>query len=130
MDIGLQSQMLFGDDASLYDFFLVHRMLHDQYAVKIAAAGKGATPTGGMSSESALQAWISAMRKQGPGSAPVLLDWLKLHQNLHQAEYQALGFGLLPDLIDVDFSLEDQFYDWMYGHAAIHTIQSQALGVT
>lgn len=130
MDIAIQSQMLFGDSQSLFDFFLVHRLLHDQYAAAIVAKGGATPPLGGLSSTIAVEHWAAAMKPDGRGDSPVLLDWLRLHQNIHQAEYALLGFGQIPDLEDIDFSKEGQFYDWMFAHADIHLITSQALGVT
>lgn len=130
MNISLQSQMLFGDEQSLRDLFLVHRMAHDAYAKAIIGKGGPPMPTGGLSNEFALREWGSLMRGEDAGSAAILRDWLELHQNLHQAEYAAVGFGLLPDLVNVDFSQEGQFYDWMFGHTEIHNIIGQAVGVT
>ena len=130
MNIGLQSQMLFGDEQSLRDFFLVHRMVHDAYSKAIIAKGGPVMPTGGLSNEFALKEWGALMRGADIGKAAVLRDWLELHQNLHHAAYAAVGFGLLPDLVDTDFAQEDQFYDWMFGHEAIHALIGQAVGVT
>jgi len=127
VDIDLQSQMNFGDAESLRDLFLVHRFVHDQYAAQIVAKGGQVTPTGGLSSELALAEWVVTMQGDAPGLMPALGDWLQLHQNLHQAEYQAVNAGLMPDLVDVDFSDEQQFYDWMELHRDLHKQQDAVL---
>lgn len=130
MNIDLQSQMQFGDEQALRDLFLVHRLTHDAYAKAIVAKGGPSTPTGGLSNDAALAEWGALMKGDDVGSAAILRDWLELHQNLHQAEYSALGFGQLPDLANIDFSQASQFYDWMAGHADIHAVVGRATGVT
>lgn len=127
MDIDLQSQMNFGDEESLRDLFLVHRFVHDQYSAQIVAQGGLPTPTAGLSSEIALADWVVTMKGDSPGLMPALGDWLQLHQNLHQAEFQAVNTGFLPDLVDVDFSDQQQFYDWMELHRALHKQQDSVL---
>lgn len=129
MNIDLQSQIEFGDVDGLRDFFLVHRFVHEAYGVTIAAKGGPATPTAAVGSDVGLDAWSVAMLGEVEQQGPGLVDWLQLHQELHQAEYSALGFGLLPDLRDVDMTNEQQFYDWMYGHQQIHDLVGGALGI-
>ena len=122
--------MKFKDSESLRDLFLVHRLLHDQYSAAIVAKEGQPTPTAGLSNEIALEDWAFTMQGEVQGLMPALGDWLQLHQNLHQAEYAAANIGLLPDLVDVDFSDEEQFYDWMQLHSDLHQQQSVALGIT
>ena len=130
MNIDVQSQMQYGDEGALRDLFLVHSLVHDEYAKAIATKRGTPTPTGGMRSNYALDEWAAVMRKEIPAGAAILADWLQLHNNLHQAEYEALGFGLSPDLSEPDFTDESQFYDWMFAHNQIHLLVGKALGVT
>ena len=135
MNIQAQSQIEFGDEDGMHDFFFVHRLVHIQVDGAITRAGLGVPPNATIDSERALQGWLQQMRKGRnpdadvePGAAYALTDWLQLHDNLHQSEYAALNLGEAPDLSVVDFSQENQFYDWMYAHSAIHDTLNQATG--
>lgn len=135
MNIQAQSQIGFGEEEPLRDFFFVHRLVHLQVDGVIVNAGGGSMPNATIDSERALEGWIAQMRRgrdpnmiAEPGAAYALSDWLQLHDNLHQAEYAALRLGLAPALSEVDFTQQNQFYDWMYAHSAIHDTLDQATG--
>ena len=130
MNIQPQSQMFFGDEASLKDFFFVHRLVHIAVDGVINAAGKGSMPNATLDSGRALDAWLNNMRGDMTTEEEkrALLDWLQLHANLHQYEYQALNLGTAPDLGVVDFSSKQQFDDWMFEHSAIHDALNSATG--
>lgn len=130
MNIQVQSQMNFGDENSLQDFFFVHRLVHIQVDGVIATNGGGSMPNSTIDSERALETWGGLMveREIDDGGRAALLDWLQLHANLHQAEYSALQLGVAPELGVVDFAQQNQFYDWMYAHSAVHDTLDQATG--
>lgn len=127
MPIGIESQMAFGDGDALLVFALAHRLTHDAYA-KVIDQKTSPTPNFDVGDGQAHQDWIKCM-KDGAQATPSLLTWLQWHQNLHQAEYAAIGMSNQPDILQVDFSQEDQFATWMQTHAQIHLDESAALGV-
>ena len=133
MNIEVQSQILFGDVQGLKDWFLVHRLAHHGVDEAIAQAGRGSMPSATIDSDSAMHAWAALMT---PGatvdalSRRALLNWMTLHDSLHQAEYGALGLGTAPDMGLADLGDEQQFYDWMQVHSQVHDIENTAAGVT
>lgn len=135
MNIQPQSQISYGDEEGLRDFFFVHRLVHLQVDTAIVQAGGGSVPNSTIDSERGLDGWIAQMRKGADPSHEVsdaesyaLTDWLQLHDNLHQAEYVALQLGQAPNLSTVDFSKANEFYDWMYAHSAVHDTLNQVTG--
>lgn len=130
MNIDFVSQMAFGDTQALKDFALVHRFVHSANCAAIQRKGLGATPAALVDATPAMDAWAALMRHDENVDAQPLVDWLQLHGNLHQAEYDAIGAGEAPDLTSVDFRSPEQFYDWMAAHQAIHDQVGQILGVT
>ena len=132
MNINLVSGMPFGDEQALLDFAFVHRLVHRAVGSALQAAGKGATPNATIDSDAAMRVWGALMRGDDvtPAQARPLVDWLQLHANLHQAEYDVLALGPVPDLSVVDFRDERQFYDWMFAHNIIHDTVGAASGVT
>lgn len=131
MNIQAQSLMDFGDKAALLDFMLVHRLVHLQIDDYLVQQGKGSMPNPALDSGDVAEIWYRLM--VSPNSLVAenlrpLTDWLELHGNLHQAEYAALNLGQAPELVNVDFRNKEQFYDWMYVHAAVHDTLNQATG--
>lgn len=57
-------------------------------------------------------------------------DWLLAHQVEHNAFATLLGLDNPVDLLDVDWNDEEDFYDWLSGHLAIHQQIVAALGLT
>jgi len=130
VNIQVQSQMFYGDEASLKDFFFVHRLVHLRVDQVINTAGGGSMPNATLDNDNALSTWVKQMRKEPLAEEEdrSLFDWLQLHANLHQFEYQALGLGTAPDFGVVDFSSQQQFDDWMFEHSAIHDTLNAATG--
>lgn len=132
MNIDLVSQMRFGDVAALRDFLLVHRLVHGELNSAIAQAGLGSTPSVFLDSDNVARAWAARMQgaelTQDEGAA--LVDWLQRHASLHQAEFDAVRFGIAPDLAVVDFAAPTQFATWMTEHQEIHAAIGAVLGVT
>lgn len=131
MNIQLVSTMPYGNEAALRDFLLVHRLVHTQVDAAIAAKGGGALPNATLDSDSAATAWVAIMHGEpiSEERQRALTDWMQLHANLHQDEYDRLDLGFAPDLSLSDFSQPRQFYDWMAAHAAVHDTLAAATGV-
>jgi hypothetical protein len=132
VNINLQSQTSFGDEMGLRGFFMDHRLAHAQIDNVIAQASLGNMPSAALGSDSALDAWVTLMReKDAPDTGRrAFSDWLQLHANLHEAEYLALGLGDAPDLGTLDGASEEQYYDWMYAHGAVHDTLDAATHIT
>ena len=133
MNIQLQSQMRYGDEAGLQDFAFVHRLVHHAVDDVIAARGRGSMPNATLDGSSALAAWSAAMRGERELTEQerhALRDWLQWHAALHQDEYSAFGLGFAPDLGVVDFGSEEQFNDWMYAHDQVHDTLNRAAGLS
>lgn len=124
------AQMAFGDGVGLRDFFLVHRLSHAAIASAIVAAGGAAVPGFDVGDERARQQWDVLMQRKGDAPPTrALRDWLTLHSQLHQAEFNAVGFGLAPNMIDVNFADPDAFAGWMQDHQYMHDVVGNALGI-
>jgi tellurite resistance protein len=134
VNIDVVSTLSFGDRQGLQDFFFVHRLVHLQIDEVLAQRGSGSQPNATLDSQAALDAWLAAMAAGADGEIDqneqrALTDWLQLHANLHESEYLALKFGDAPDLSQADFRSPEQFYEWMYAHAALHDTLSAAIGL-
>ena len=130
--LDIAADMQFRDASGLRSFFLDHRLAHDANASAIQSKFATTVPGLPVASDFALAEWIATMESSATGEKPpgrALKDWLLFHQSLHQAEYDALGFGEAPDLSEADFSDKSQFETWMQDHKMIHDIVGNALGV-
>jgi hypothetical protein len=56
-------------------------------------------------------------------------DWLMAHQVEHQAFASLLGLENPFNLLDTDWNVENDFYDWLNQHYDIHTQIIAALGL-
>jgi len=56
-------------------------------------------------------------------------DWLLLHNQMHESLASILRLDNPFQLLDADFNVEDDFYDWLGVHQDIHQQIAQALGV-
>jgi hypothetical protein len=130
VNIDLASTFNFGDVPALRQFFLDHYTVHIQTAQALGTTYGGIFSTTGLFDQLAEDAWVEVMSQRTPASRP-LAYWLILHNQIHQTtEQQIVSAGLnAPDLSIVDFSKEDQFYDWMYVHQEMHDYEQQALGL-
>lgn len=132
MNLDIASSIDFGDSDGLLHFFNDHRFVHEEESIALTAKYGGVFSTFGLFSSLAEDAWINLMRtRQGP-PPQALIDWLQVHAFIHDQTYAALaGSGTTaPDLSVVDFSKEDQFYDWMYVHQQMHDYEQQTLGLS
>jgi hypothetical protein len=130
VSIRIFTDMPYGNAQALRDFAFAHRLEHIAIDNKIAQLGRGSMPNATLDSEGAMSAWISLMDDDVGVADSALLDWLKWHSALHQAEYEALNLGYAPELDVVHFEDENQFYDWMSVHASVHDVLLTATGVS
>ena len=56
-------------------------------------------------------------------------DWLLSHNVEHQAFAQELGLDNPFNLLDTDWNVELDFYDWVSQHYAIHVQIAERLGL-
>jgi hypothetical protein len=56
-------------------------------------------------------------------------DWLLIHNQMHENLATILNLNNPFQLLDADFNVEDDFYDWLGVHSDIHVQIAQALGV-
>ena len=56
-------------------------------------------------------------------------DWLQLHQDIHQAQYNTLVLHGLPDFSDVDWKNQSSFEDWHLNHSLVHKAINTILGI-
>lgn len=124
--------MSFGDAKALQDFAFVHRLSHADNSKAIQLAGGPALPSATIDNHTAMDAWAKAMAQIDLSATErlALSDWMQLHTNLHQAEFDALNLGESVDLSQADFSQDASFYDWMAAHAFVHDQIGNALGTT
>jgi len=56
-------------------------------------------------------------------------DWLLAHQVEHQAFASLLGLNNPFNMLDTNWNVEDDFYDWIASHLYIHEQIVAALGL-
>jgi hypothetical protein len=127
--LSLTSAMSFGDAVGLREFSLAHRLAHAANAAAIQAQFGVAVAGFDMGDERVMSEWGLLMGGKIEAPTQGMRDWLTLHSLVHEAEYQALGFGIATNLIDVNFADRGQFYDWMQVHQQSHEQVSSALGI-
>jgi hypothetical protein len=132
VNLDLASTFDFGNETALKTFFFDHRVVHEETATALTNTYGGAFSTFGIASPIAEGQWLEAMRSRKGPMLPALQDWLRFHAQIHNTTYMRLaGTGTLaPDLSIVDFSKEDQFYDWIYVHQEMHDFEQDTLGIT
>ena len=57
-------------------------------------------------------------------------DWLLAHQVEHQAFASELSLENPFNMLDTDWNVEEDFYDWLNEHYNVHTRIANALGLT
>lgn len=130
MKIDTVSNMNYNDPAALAGFFFTHYMAHAQYASAIAVKYSQNTPMFDLVDVAAQTEWVKVMGKKDEKLTVYTLDvWLRRHNDLHNAETEVLGLGNTVALEPVDFSDEEQFYDWLSDHLLVHQLQDGALGL-
>lgn len=134
MNLDINTQFTFGDAEGLRNFMLAHRFVHRQTADALTAQFSVAASSFGLTSAPAEEAWVSLMRdKEASDEARVALaDWLKFHADMHTQAYTLLSrtTTAAPDLSNVDFASEEQFYEWMLAHQEMHEFEQSSLGLT
>lgn len=127
--------MPYDDEAGVRQFFLANAHAHDQQAAAILSKIGVQIGTGGLMSQAAEDALLAVMRAHVEGHhlppPQPLRDWMRFHVDAHNAEYNALQAGQIPDEIAVaDFSSPAAFYDWLTVHQALHDGVAQVLGLS
>jgi len=112
----------FGNREALFIWMFEHAMIHHRYAANLFLRYGVQPPLFDLVDQLAAQDWASAMSER-TGMTPALHEWLLAHTRLHQAESVPLNLATPPDLTTVDFRDEQQFYDWMDDHQALHDAQ-------
>jgi hypothetical protein len=126
--LGLSSAMAFGDSQALMVWFADHFLLHNAYVPKLQTVYLSPPPSFDLADTRAQGEWIKAMRpSEDPVPTPSLQAWLLAHENLHRAEWAALGYTQGIDLSTVDFRKERAFYDWMNYHQQMHDAEDTQL---
>lgn len=111
MDMSIFNLAPHGNAVSMQEFVLENALSHSQISERIAKGGV------------ILPAFpISTLGENQQ-------EWLTNHFMMHQAEFQQIGLTGLPQLDQVDFDDEMQYYDWMEMHALVHNAVNQALGI-
>jgi len=57
-------------------------------------------------------------------------DWLQIHQIEHQAFAAALDLDNPFNMLDTDWRIESDFYDWIANHLSIHQRIASALNLS
>ena len=134
MIIDLAATVGFKDLSGMRNFFLVHRFVHDAEAQALTQRYAVPASSFGISDQSAEEVWLNLMQ-QGKPRQPMpksLTNWLRNHADIHIANYTLLGQTptAAPDLSQVDFGSQEEFYDWMYAHQQMHDFEQSSLGLT
>jgi hypothetical protein len=131
MNLDLFANFEHGDAQGLAQFMMAHRFIHNQESEALTAQFGASISTFGLTSAAAEQEWIDLMQN-GKGPSTALQDWLKFHADMHVKAYTLLGQSATaaPDLSEVNFASEDQFYEWMLAHQSAHDFEQNSLGLT
>jgi hypothetical protein len=131
--LDVEAQMVFGDAQALARFMFAHANLHQRYGALIQQKFGSQTPLFDLTDETAQREWGALMEAREDGepkpSSDAIDTWLRMHDALHSAEIAALKIGTTSGLQSVDFSNEEQFYDWMNDHQQYHDLEDSALGL-
>lgn len=132
MNLDLSSSFSYGDVSGLQTFFNDHRFVHDATANALSLKFGGSFSSFGLYSVIAETAWIQIMKSRRGPMPQALIDWLQIHNVIHNQTYRFLGGTgtVAPDLSVVDFSHPVQFYDWMYVHQQMHDFEQATLGIS
>lgn len=126
--LGLSSSMVFGDAQALMLWFAEHFSLHNSYVGKMQTVFGTSPPAFDALDLRAQEEWIKSMTAdEKPAATPNLYAWLLAHEDLHRAEWDAIGYTQDIDLSTVDFRKPDSFYDWMNFHQQIHDAEDNQL---
>jgi len=128
MGFDIDSQTFYGDADGLRNFFLTHSIAHRLYAIAAVGRFNTSLPSLNLYDTSALDSWIQCMH-DGANVTQALRAWLEAHNNLHQSELQLVNQSGLYDFSVLNPQSEEQFYDWMQTHQAIHDYEAIAFGV-
>lgn len=110
MDMTIFTDVPFGNRDAFDDFLFANSQAHHDIAAKLEQSGKA----------------IDSFPLTEVGDPK---DWLAVHNDMHQQEFNSLGLTGLPDLSEFDLADRKQYDDFMYLHAAAHQTVNNALGL-
>ena len=113
MNMDTLSTVEFGNNESLGEFLIENGLQHKLFQETFMDAGISVP----------IYPLIDAETDQ-------LDDWLLAHQVEHQAFAGFLDLNNPFNMLDVDWNVEDDFYDWVASHYYIHEQIAAALSIT
>lgn len=111
MNLAPWTDIPWGDEDALLDFYMVHGMTHNNIANVMYA-------------QDLFYVTYPLMDAKRYDK-----DWLLIHQAEHESIYSQIGLQGMPDLASVDFGKEDEFYDWHLLHKQVHANINAVLGI-
>jgi hypothetical protein len=116
MDISIFTETKFDDANALADFFMANARCHAAVADYIGTQFGISIPL--------------VPSEQGYSTN----DWLQVHQNIHQMEFDSIGLTnqgqVMPDLTYLDPKDESTWHSWMQNHSNVHLIVNQIARLT
>ena len=112
MDFATLSIVKFGDRDSLGEFLFINSVQHQVFRETFFAQG--------------IQVPAFPL---ADADIDNLDDWLLSHQDEHLAFANLLGLDNPANMLDVDWNVEDDFYDWISSHLYIHEAIAVALNI-
>jgi len=112
MDYAALSTVEFGDIDSLSGFLFENGLQHQIFRDTLAQAG-----------------YLVPAYPLFDANPDNLDDWLLSHQDEHLAFANLLGLDNPANMLDVDWNVEDDFYDWISSHLYIHEAIAVALNI-
>ena len=113
MDFQTLSTVEFGNVDSLGDFLFVNGQQHQLFRDTFLAQG--------------ITVPAFPISEANPDN---LDDWLLAHQVEHQAFANLLSLNNPFNMLDVDWNVEEDFYDWLASHLYIHQQIAAALNLS
>ncbi len=110
MDISFLADTKFGDAEAFKDFLFNNSQAHHAVATKLEQLGHS----------------VDSYPLTEIGD---IKDWLAIHDDVHQQEFNLLGLTGLPSLAEFDLTDERQYSDFMYQHAVAHQAVNNILGL-
>ena len=110
MDISFLVDVKFGDADAFKDFLFSNSRAHHDVATALEQLGHS----------------IDSYPLTEIGNID---DWLATHDDMHQQEFALLGLTGLPSMAEFDLTIEKEYNDFMYLHAAAHVAVNNALGI-
>jgi len=111
MNIDLQSNMRYGDEAAFLSFMGDHAFAHTQYQSAMFA-------------QNGVQIPVFDMAELGNPR-----EWALAHYEIHRAINSVLKLPEPSDLLDFEIDKAPSFEDWMLNHQDLHDTTDKILGL-